>query len=267
MLSVTSTLLITRPTGSWLGRTGLLNISTLGFTNICPSGNCKSTAIAINVSDIDHSICIDGKTGVLCGQCINKLSIIFGTTECRRCSNLWLLTLVGYAIIGVLLVTVLLFFRLTLSEGPLASIILTNNIIAVSTIDYLDDNNVFISGMRIFVSLMNLNLGFTLCFYDGMTTAIKTGLQFIFPVYLWIIEIMFIVLSWYSTRVSNQTAASSVQVLPHSSIFRFQNCSSPVLRYWYMLVLKQEIMTLSQYGMEMVVLSTYKIRSMLYFLQ
>ena len=129
-----------------------------------------------------QAICIDGKTGVLCGQCINTLSIIFGTTECRYCSNLWFLTLVGYAAIGVILVTVLLFFRLTLSEGPLASIILTNNIIAVSTIDYLHDDNVFISGMRIFVSLMNLNLGFPLCFYDGMTTAIKTGLQFIFPV-------------------------------------------------------------------------------------
>ena len=205
-----STLLITRPFGSWLGR---INNSTLGFTNICPSDNCRSTTMAINVSNIDHSICIDGKTGVLCGQCINTLSIIFGTTECRYCSNLWFLTLVCYAAIGVILVTVLLFFRLTLSEGPLASIILTNNIIAVSTIDYLDDDNVFISGMRIFVSLMNLNLGFPLCFYDGMTTAIKTGLQFIFPVYIWTIVIVFIVLSRYSIRISNQTAASSVQVL------------------------------------------------------
>ena len=216
-----STLLITRPIGSWLGRMGLLNISTLGFANICPSGNCRSTTITINVSDIEHSICIDGKTGVLCGQCIDKLSNIFGTTECRHCSNLWLLTLVAYAAIGVILVTVLLCFRLTLSEGPLASIILTSNIIAVSTIDYLDDDNVFISGMRIFVSLMNLNLGFPLCFYDGMTTAIKTGLQFIFPVYIWTIVIMFIVLSRYSTRVSNQTAASSVQVLATLIHFSF----------------------------------------------
>ena len=226
-----STLLITRPIGSWLGR---INNSTLGFTNICPSGNCRSTTIAINVSDIDHSICIDGKTGVLCGQCINKLSIIFGITECRHCSNLWLLTLVGYAAIGVILVTVLLFFRLTLSEGPLASIILTNNIIAVSTIDYLDDDNVFISGMRIFVSLMNLNLGFPLCFYDGMTTAIKTGLQFIFPVYLWTIVIMFIVLSRYSIRISNQTAASSVQVLAtliHLSFSKLLITSIDILIY------------------------------------
>ena len=226
-----STLLITRPIGSWLGR---INNFTFGFTNICPSGNCRSTTIAINVSDIDHSICIDGKIGVLCGQCINTLSIIFGTTKCRHCSNLWLLTLVGYAAIGVILVTVLLFLRLTLSEGPLASIILTNNIIAVSTIDYLDDDNVFISGMRIFVSLMNLNLGFPLCFYDGMTTAIKIGLQFTFPVYLWTIVIVFIVLSRYSTRVSNQTAASSVQVLAtliHLSFSKLLITSIDILIY------------------------------------
>ena len=226
-----STLLITRPIGSWLGR---INNSTLGYTNICPSGNYRSTTIAINVSGIEHSICIDGRTGVLCGQCIDKLSIIFGTTECRHCSNLWLLTLVGYPIIGVILVTVLLFFRLTLSEGPLASIILTNNIIAVSTIDYLDDNNAFVSGMRIFVSLMNLNLGFPLCFYDGMTTAIKTGLQFIFPVYMWTIVILFIFLSRYSTRVSNQTAASSVQVLAtliHLSFSKLLITSIDILIY------------------------------------
>ena len=41
-----STLLITRPIGSWLGR---INNSTLGLTNICPSDNCRSTTIAINV--------------------------------------------------------------------------------------------------------------------------------------------------------------------------------------------------------------------------
>ena len=88
--------------------------------------------------------------------------------------------------------------------------------------------------MRIFVSLMNLNLGFPLCFYDGMTTAIKPGLQFIFPVYMWTIVIMFIVLSWYSTRVSNQTAASSVQVLAtliHLSFSKLLITSIDILVY------------------------------------
>ena len=125
--------------------------------------------------------------------------------------------------------TVLLFFRLTLSNGPLASIILINNIVAVSTI--LTILMTIMCLYRIFVSLMNLNLGSLLCFYDGMTTAIKTGLYtvYISSIYIWTIVIVFIALSRYSTHVSNQTTASSVQCWPHSSIFRFQNCSSLVL--------------------------------------
>ena len=67
-----------------------------------------------------------------------------------------------------------------------------------------------------------------------MTTAIKTGLQFIFPVYLWTIVIVFIVLSRYSTRVSNQTAASSVQVLAtliHLSFSKLLITSIDILIY------------------------------------
>ena len=216
-----SSLLISHPISSWLGTMTFSNTSRLGFANICPPGNCKSTAKEINVSDIENSICVDGKSGILCGKCANNLSALFGTTECKRCSNFWLFTLIFYALIGVILVIILLSFRLTLTDGPLASIIITNNIIAVSTIDYLRDDNVFISGMRIFVSLMNLNLGFPLCLYDGMTTAIKTGLQFLYPIYLWTIVIVFIILSRYSTWISNQTAASSVQVLATLVHFSF----------------------------------------------
>ena len=60
---------------------------------------------------------------------------------------------------------------------------------------------------------MNLNLGFPLCLYDGMTPSIKTGLQFVYPIYLWSLVFGFILLSRYSTRISNLTAASSIQVL------------------------------------------------------
>ena len=113
--------------------------------------------------------------------------MVFGTTDCKRCSNIWLLTLIVYAISGIVTVTVLLTLHLTIAAGPLAGIILTCNIITVSTIDYLQGHEFFLYTMRIFVSLMNLNLGFPLCLYDGMTPSIKTGLQFIYPIYLWIL--------------------------------------------------------------------------------
>ena len=40
--------------------------------------------------------------------------------------------------------------------------------------------------LRVFISLINLDLGFEICFYDGMSQLAKTGLQFLFPVYLWL---------------------------------------------------------------------------------
>ena len=203
---------ITRPIGSWFGDISVRNTTGLGHATICPQGNCKATVNSVDVTELS-SLCVYSKTGVLCGQCQVNLSVVFGMTDCKRCSDIWLLTLIGYGISGVVIVTVLLTLHLTIAAGPLAGIILTCNIITVSTIDYLQGNEFFLYAMRVFVSLMNLNLGFPLCLYDGMTPSIKTGLQFIYPTYLWILLFGFIILSRYSTRISNLTAASSIQVL------------------------------------------------------
>ena len=200
---------ITRPIGSWFGDISVRNTTGLGYATICPQGNCKNTITSVELD----SLCVYSKTGVLCGQCQANLSVVFGITDCKMCSNIWLLTLIGYAISGVVIVTVLLTLHLTIAAGPLAGIILTCNIITVSTIDYLQGNEFFLYAMRVYVSLMNLNLGFPLCLYDGMTPSIKTGLQFVYPIYLWSLVFGFIILSRYSTRISNQTVASSIQVL------------------------------------------------------
>ena len=211
---------ITRPIGSWFGDVSFRNTTGLGYATVCPQGNCKDTTTSFDMTELD-SVCVYSKTGVLCGQCQTNLSVVFGITDCKRCSNIWLLTLIVYAISGVVIVTVLLTLHLTIAAGPLAGIILTCNIITVSTIDYLQGNEFFLYAMKIFVSLMNLNLGFPLCLYDGMTPTIKTGLQFIYPIYLWVLAFGFIILSRYSTRISNQTASSSIQVLATLIHFSF----------------------------------------------
>ena len=198
--------------GQWLGHILSDNKSDLGFASVCPPGNCKTDTVLVNVTD-PLSICESSKTGVLCGQCQHNMSVVFGSTECRPCSDLGLITIVGYALSGLLLVTIMLALPLTISEGPLAGIIIAMNITSVSTIDYLDNNNWFVYTARVFVSLMNLNLGFPMCLYNGMTPTVKTGIQFIYPVYLWILVIGFIIFSQYSTQVSNKTASYSVQVL------------------------------------------------------
>ena len=110
-------------------------------------------------------------------------------------------------------VAIKLALPLTISEGLLAGIIIAMNIISVSTVDYLDRNNWFVYTARVFVSLINLNLGFPMCLYNGMTPTVKTAIRFIYPVYLWDLVIGFIIFSHYSTKISNRTASFSFQVL------------------------------------------------------
>ena len=198
--------------GQWLGHISSDNESKLGFASVCPPGNCKTDILLFNVTD-PFSICESNKMGILCSQCQHNMSIVFGSTECRPCSDLWLITIVGYALSGLLLVAIMLALPLTISEGPLAGIIIAMNITSVSTIDYLDSNNWFVYTARVFVSLMNLNLGFPMCLYNGMTPTFKTAIQFVYPVYLWVLVIGFIIFSHYSTKISNKTASYSVQVL------------------------------------------------------
>ena len=207
-----TTTTISISSGQWLGYIFSDNRSDLGFASICPPGNCKTDTLLINVTE-PHSICESSKMGVLCGQCQHNLSVVFGSTECRPCSHLWLITIVACTLSGLLLVVIMLALPLTISEGPLAGIIVAMNITSVSTIDYLNNSNWFVQSASVFVSLMNLNLGFPMCLYNGMTPTVKTGMQFIYPVYLWILVIGFIVFSQHSTRISNKTASYSVQVL------------------------------------------------------
>ena len=74
-------------------------------------------------------------------------------------------------------------------------------------------NRLYLIFFRIVISLLNLDLGFPLCFHEGMTTTARVGFQFVFPVYLWSIVIGMIIISKYSVRISNLISNSSVQVL------------------------------------------------------
>ena len=64
----------------------------------------------------------------------------------------------------------------------------------------------FIQFLEIFLSSINLNLGFPLCFYDGMNEFLKTVLSLVFPIYLLAIVVAVIFLSHYSVWVSNRTS-------------------------------------------------------------
>ena len=232
------TLTFTRSTttNSWAGLIEDDNGSKrFGISLACPVGSCESnqlfdyfysaemeTAVAYEANDSLYTapLCVNHREGTLCGKCNEGLSTVFGYRNCDHCSNKWLWTIPIYLGLGPLLVYLLYALRLTLTAGTLNGIIFYAQAANGGLIDLLTLHN---SGTIIlkgtdklaigFLSFLSLNLGFPLCFYDGMTELWKTGLTLLFPLYLLTIVVALIILSRYSTWLSNRISHSSVQVL------------------------------------------------------
>ena len=213
----------------WIGNT----ITTFGIAycnpNYCNTGGqfdllfINETGSYLNSSTTLDTIplCNGGRTGPFCGCCMANHSVVFGSTECKVCtSNLWPLTGIIYILAGPLLVFLLYTLRLTLTAGTLNGIIFYAQIVNVGIIRYFSyscsecgKESFFFGVSNLFISWLNLNLGFPLCFYNGMTELWKAGLTLLFPVYLVLIIGFLIILSHFSSKVSNKLSKSSVQVL------------------------------------------------------
>ena len=173
-----------------------------------------------------ESLCRENRAGVLCGNC--NESVVFGSGECRGCSNWSLFTIVLYIVSGPLVLCVLFALRLTLEAGTINGIIFfaqTANLGILQMLEqYKTSHPIFGYFAFVFVSMLNLNLGFPLCFFDGMNELQKTGLLLIFPVYLTSIALLVTIFCHYSShRFSKRTVHLSEQVfitIVHISIFK-----------------------------------------------
>ena len=67
--------------------------------------------------------------------------------------------------------------------------------------------------LTVFIAWLNLDLGIETCFADGLNGYWKTWLQFVFPVYIWIITAIIIVASHYSSIAAKIFGTNSVPVL------------------------------------------------------
>ena len=224
-------------TVSWAGLIEMEDgIKVFGISRSCLPGNCLANPGFVDYFQstgetelfVAHQIdgkfdrtplCINNREGPLCGKCKDGLSVVFGSQKCMHCSNKWIWTVLVQVALGPIVIYLLYALRLTLTTGTLNGIIFYAQAMNGGLTDLLllhSDNIVltvagnFVNG---FLSLLNLNLGFPLCLYDGMTELWKTGLHLVFPIYLLIIVVVVSVLSRYSTWLSNRISHSSVQVL------------------------------------------------------
>eukprot|EP00731_Ephydatia_muelleri_P034646 Em0070g2a len=89
-------------------------------------------------------------------------------------------------------------FTIVFNNNTAQFLIFYANIVQVNAFIFF--NQTYLQPLQIIISFINLDLGFPLCFYDGMDDAAKTGLQFVFPAYLLVLTIAFIVLCHYCLK-------------------------------------------------------------------
>ena len=194
---------VTRNKTNWIG---VYNNTLPALASTCPLDYCNSTIDKLSLGR-PGDLCNGGRTGIYCGHCHGNQSVIFGPSKCQMCTDMWLITLVMFAVLGVLLVAALFFLNLTVTQSTLYGLIFYANIIQVNTSIFFSQS--ILNPMKVIVSFVNLDLGLPLCFYDGMDDADKAGLQFVFPAYLLILTMTVIVLCHYCLQRSPTSSTTS----------------------------------------------------------
>ena len=175
----------------------------------CPIDYCTNTPVNITLDDLDLQ-CDHNRSGVLCGACATNYSLMLGGSQCQICSNIYLVLLLPFAAAGIALVVFLSFLRLTVATGMINSIMLYANIVQANKSHFLPNSR---NVLTIFISWLNLDLGFQSCFYHGMDGYAQIWLQFIFPIYVWTLISLIIIISRYSITVTKLVGSNPIAVL------------------------------------------------------
>ena len=187
------------------------------YSTHCPFDYCNVTGIVINLQDDSDSQCAFNQAGRLCGHCKDNYSLAIGSSHCIHCpNNNNLALLIFFAAAGFLLVFFISAFNLTVTQGTINGLIFYANIVWTFQSIFVPQElvlNPVLTFLKTFIAWVNLDFGIETCFFNGLNAPWKTGLQFIFPFYIWIIAGLIIVAAKYSTRLTNLLGNRGVPVL------------------------------------------------------
>ena len=189
---------IRRPANTWIIAHNQTQ-NTKYLTSDCLMDYCLPYSLYVNLLYPDLQ-CQFNRTGVLCSQCQQPLSMVFGSSRCMQCTNIHILITIIVIVAGIFLVVLLYLLNLTVTKGTINGIILYANIISINDSSFLINNNAF-KPLQVFISFTNLDLGIETCFYHGMDSYAKMWLQLFFPFYLVVIASSIIIASRYSSRI------------------------------------------------------------------
>ena len=154
----------------------------------CPIGYCSRRNVNITSNTSDNQ-CEPHRTGLLCGECDDTYSLTLGDGKCAQCSNTHLLLILPLALSGLFLVVILFALNLTVTEGNINGLIFYANVIGMNRAVLLSGVT---SYLYIFLAWINLDIEIGTCLFNGLDAYSEIWLQFVFPVYLWMIILVII---------------------------------------------------------------------------
>ena len=176
----------------------------------CPFDFCVSHTVDFPLNDTDLQ-CAYNRSGLLCGACKKGYSLVLGTSQCKQCTNIHLALIIPFALMGLALVFFLLVSKLTVATGTLSGLVFYANIVGVNRTLFVPVESTDI--LSVFIAWLNLDFGVETCFYNGMDAYSKIWLQFVFPVYIWVIVGFIILASHFSRRFTKLLGNNPVSVL------------------------------------------------------
>ena len=210
---------ITIPNNVWVGTMVESNTSDNLIIQTCLTG-CNKGPNSFNAFNFNTQCSSRlGRAGILCSGCAQNKSAVFGSRGCQHCSNFYLLLIPVFALAGVALFVAVALLGLTIDKGWINIVLFYCNILSLHGSILSTRYN--LNGLFVPPSLLSLQIGTGLCFYDGMTALAKTGFQLIFPAYLYLLMFIFALLCrkfyWLSEHFSPTTTFVTLTIMSYVS--------------------------------------------------
>ena len=223
-----NTQIITRDGDMWIGYQN--DSDCLIIYPHCPFDYCNDGKVRFKITFPDPQ-CLLNRSGILCGQCSEGLSLMLGSNQCGQCTNNCIALIIPFALAGIALIAFIIALNLTVSVGTINGLIFYANVVKIYEPIFFPKGP--IPFLSLFISWLNLDLGIETCFFDGMDSCSKTWLQFIFPGYVWFLVILIIILSQYSSKVVRLVGRQAIPVLATMILLSYTKLIRTVFKTLY----------------------------------
>ena len=213
-----STGLIKCPQQDWMKPILDENLTYQGFmwSPNCPAHLCrndKDNWLDFSSDNVDF-LCLEYRTAMLCGACVQNYSLTLSSLKCSKCNgNKYLSLLLVFTLAGVVLIASLLLLHMTVADGTINGLIFYANITNIIRDHIFPQKRLPPNPLTLFISWLNLDLGIPTCFYTGFNYYSYVWLQFVFPFYLWFLVGLIILACKYSSRAMKLFGSNPVAVL------------------------------------------------------